>query len=812
MSIRPPRLDDRAYEDLVSELVARIPAHTPEWTNPRPGDPGRTLIELFSWLGDALLYRANLIPERQRLAFLRLLGMPLQPARPARGMVTLALRENEPVAAYQVRPVATVNGPVLFEVRDEFTVMPVTAAAYYKRKSAPEDLPPELRLALSEFHANGGAIQTYYTTPVFAAGQPLAAGLDIVADSADRCLWIALFAPAARPPAQQPAMNVEVRRSMGGGLLNVGFVPGMASADPLEPVTARLRVPHVWEITANTTGDTPTDQQPWRPEFLALEEIFDSTAGLRKPGIVRLELPRDDQIHGPSNDVRLDPDAGVGDRPPRLDDEALAARLVAWIRLRPAPPVDPPVRETRFNTGQGAPSLQLSQLGAVATPREVEHLRVVWTGVNAVEIEQLVTYSNLIVGESSGAADQEFQLPATSIEAETLMLDVEEDGQWITWTRVDDLATLDPEFDPQLTLDGARDARAYQLDAAGGVVTFGDGVRGRVPPAGRRIRARQLRTGGGTVGNLPPGSLKTIAANTLTGESIGNRLAVTQTMALGGSTDAETLRDAERRIPARLRHRERAVTTDDYRVLARQTPGVDVGRVEVLPRFKPQTRHSDIPGVVTVMALPDREIGAAPNPRADRPFLEAVHQFLDKRRPVATELYVIGCEYVPVALSVALTVAEGAPPDVTLHGVRDAMRRVLWPLSGGGFGQEGWPLGRALSNRELAAEVARVAGVSEVAGLNLFRRNPSSGQWEPLGDSRTGQEQNLALEKWQLPELLAVAIVADDAATGASLTLGTVGAGGIANGAPLSITDGTLNPFADPNAVPLAVPVVPDLC
>jgi hypothetical protein len=74
MPIRPPALDDRRYDDLVAELLARIPAHTPEWTNPRIGDPGRTIIELFAWLGDALLYRVNLIPERQRLAFLRLLG------------------------------------------------------------------------------------------------------------------------------------------------------------------------------------------------------------------------------------------------------------------------------------------------------------------------------------------------------------------------------------------------------------------------------------------------------------------------------------------------------------------------------------------------------------------------------------------------------------------------------------------------------------------------------------------------------------------------------------------------------------------
>ena len=72
MPILPPSLDDRRFDDLVEDLIARIPAHTPEWTNPRLGDPGRTLIELFAWLGDTLLYRANLIPERQRLVFLSL--------------------------------------------------------------------------------------------------------------------------------------------------------------------------------------------------------------------------------------------------------------------------------------------------------------------------------------------------------------------------------------------------------------------------------------------------------------------------------------------------------------------------------------------------------------------------------------------------------------------------------------------------------------------------------------------------------------------------------------------------------------------
>src|SRR5512139_3328568 len=109
MPFRPPRLDDRRYEDLVAELVSRIPAHTPEWTNVRLGDPGRTLIELFAWLGDTLLYRANLIPERQRLVFLKLLGLGLKPARPATGIISLSYAQPTERRAVTLRPGARVN-------------------------------------------------------------------------------------------------------------------------------------------------------------------------------------------------------------------------------------------------------------------------------------------------------------------------------------------------------------------------------------------------------------------------------------------------------------------------------------------------------------------------------------------------------------------------------------------------------------------------------------------------------------------------------------------------------------------------------
>jgi predicted phage baseplate assembly protein len=803
MPLRPPRLDDRGYADLVAELIERIPAHTPEWTNPRAGDPGRTLIELFGWLGDALLYRANLVPERQRLVFLRLLGAPLRPARPARGLVTVSLRANEEPVAVQMSSGATLTGPVRFEVRDEFTVLPVTAAIFYKR---PEDrVPAEIAQALSDFYTGGGPVRTYVPTPAFGGTSGTEDPVDVFGASLDKCLWIALLAPRVRPEEQE-ARNELVRQDIGGRYLNVGVIPALAPADPLEPATARARVPHVWEMTVNTASQPPAEDSPWRPEYVALEEVGDGTSGLTRPGIVRLAMPRRQIIFAPTNDVRADTSAGVGDRPPRIDDAALASRLVAWIRLRPAPASSGgPAPETQFNTSQGVPSLQTMQPIPLSLPPPGP-LRLAWAGINAVEAEQLVTYTNLIVGESDGTADQEFQLPATSIQPETLVLDVEGDGGWEPWTRVDDLTTIPPEADIRAGIAASRDAPAFQLDPTEGTVLFGDGVRGRVPPAGRRIRVRILRAGGGSAGNLPAGTVKAISGTTLNGRSAGSQFVVNQPLDFTGGADVETLAEAERRIPAKLRHQDRAVTAEDYRALARETPGVAVGRVELLPRFKPQQRFEDIPGVVTVMVLPDAPLAPFPNPRADRVLLETVYDWLDRRRPVATELYAIGCEYVPVSVSVAVTLAEGAQPDLTLQQVREAVRKVLWPLKGGGFDEQGWPLGRPLSNRELAVVVARVSGVSEVAGLNLFTRTSETGPWTPLGDSRDGREQNLRLERWQLPELQMIVAVADDTATGASLVIPDgFGVGGGTGG------QGT-NPFADSSAAPVAVPIVPDFC
>src|ERR1043165_32683 len=89
MPLPNPILDDRSYQQLRDELVRRIPVYTPEWTDHNASDPGITLLELFAFLGENLLYRFNQMPETAKLAFLRLLDIPLRPAAAARAMVTM---------------------------------------------------------------------------------------------------------------------------------------------------------------------------------------------------------------------------------------------------------------------------------------------------------------------------------------------------------------------------------------------------------------------------------------------------------------------------------------------------------------------------------------------------------------------------------------------------------------------------------------------------------------------------------------------------------------------------------------------------
>jgi predicted phage baseplate assembly protein len=98
MALPEPVLDDlRFQKDLVDEARRRIIRYSPDWTDYNLSDPGITLIELFAWMTELITYRLNLVPEKNYLRFLDLLGIQLNPAQSARTELTFRLATGLPI-------------------------------------------------------------------------------------------------------------------------------------------------------------------------------------------------------------------------------------------------------------------------------------------------------------------------------------------------------------------------------------------------------------------------------------------------------------------------------------------------------------------------------------------------------------------------------------------------------------------------------------------------------------------------------------------------------------------------------------------
>jgi hypothetical protein len=48
MALPTENLDNKTFDELVQEAIARIPAYNKTWTDFNPHDPGVTFIELFA--------------------------------------------------------------------------------------------------------------------------------------------------------------------------------------------------------------------------------------------------------------------------------------------------------------------------------------------------------------------------------------------------------------------------------------------------------------------------------------------------------------------------------------------------------------------------------------------------------------------------------------------------------------------------------------------------------------------------------------------------------------------------------------------
>jgi predicted phage baseplate assembly protein len=246
VSLPQLELDDRRFQELVSEARKRIAQTCPEWTEHNVSDPGITLIELFAWMTELLIYRVNRIPEKLHVALLELLGLQLAPpaaasamvrfrlAAPAAEAIVIKARETE-VATRR----STSGEPIVFQVRDDFTIRPLRPAAYaIQRGSVVREVPT----------ADGEA-------------RPHAD---------DR-------RPFATPPGDGDALYLGFEDPLGRLMLRVDVEAAQARGAGIDPLDPPLR----WEVGQ---GDG---------SWAAAELLSDSTGGFNfGSGAIELQLPR----------------------------------------------------------------------------------------------------------------------------------------------------------------------------------------------------------------------------------------------------------------------------------------------------------------------------------------------------------------------------------------------------------------------------------------------------------------------------------------------------------------------------------------
>jgi predicted phage baseplate assembly protein len=623
MPLPAPDLDDRTFQDILDEARRRIPQHCPKWTDHNLSDPGITLLELFAWMTDLMLYRLNRVPDKMYIKFLDLIGLRLEPAHTASVDLTFRLTAPQPV---------DITIPMGTQVATD-RVATEPAVSFTTDRDIPIRVPRlahVLAMHATLFHDYDPALRTDDQGLTVFSNVP----------QLDDALY---FGFENSLSAHKLALTLQCRNAEGAGI------------NPSDP-------PIAWE-----TWDEA--EHRWAPA--RLDE--DTTGGLNRDGVVILDTSA------------------------RAGFSVVDGRHAFWLRCR--------VTRTGDRAYSKSPRMSGVSVGSLGG-------------------SGLATHSFTVDAEELGTTDG---TPAQLLELQTIpvlprrpgeTLEVEDEvGTFQPWLEVLDFGASGPD-DPH-----------FVLDSATGAVEFGPRIRtaegqerqyGRVSPSGRRVRFSSYRSGGGIAGNVGANRL------TLLKSSIPYVAEVTNHTPASGGTNAEDLEHAKWRAPNLLRSNERAVTPEDFEILA-CTASNGIARARCLAVRGDAVATPDarlaVPGVVRLQLVPTLSAHMAGPVTAESLELpervrSEVRAYLDERRLLTCELELEPADYSWVSILAQLRARPNANRERIQAQATSTLYRYVHPTLGGPDGQ-GWPFGRELMAGELYPLLQQIEGVEIVENITL---------------------------------------------------------------------------------------------
>ena len=367
---------------------------------------------------------------------------------------------------------------------------------------------------------------------------------------------------------------------------------------------------------------------------------------------------------------------------------------------------------------------------------------------NTIWASQTTTLQNEILGSSNGNPNQTFRtvqspiLPGQQLEVQEQKIPPPEEQQeieklegkeaitivrdekgevetvWVRWHEVADFYE-----------SGRRD-RHYTINRLTGEIQFGDGKYGMIPPQGRNnIRMTRYQTDGGAKGNKPAEAINQLKT------TIPYIDRVTNLEAAGGGSDREPIDRVKERGQKFIRHRNRAVTVQDFEDLAYEA-SPDIARVKAIaPTYDPLTEELWLDPNLTpaerdarVKKLKEIQAGSVKLfivPRTDSPqlipslaLIDRVENYLRDRASPTLNLWVGSPQWLEVSVTAEVVPTSLEFADAVRNAVIQRLETFLHPLTGGVSGQ-GWEFGREPHESDFYALIEASDRVDYVRSLSV---------------------------------------------------------------------------------------------
>jgi hypothetical protein len=301
-------------------------------------------------------------------------------------------------------------------------------------------------------------------------------------------------------------------------------------------------------------------------------------------------------------------------------------------------------------------------------------------GVQTVDVSARQGVRRTETFTATGQPFQRYQLTGEAIAQDSITVNIAEE----TWTEVGHF-----QGSASNSLHFMADTDALDITT----VIFSDGQNGAVPLSGAEITVSYLETLG-EKGNLAPGRITQLLTPVYS-DSVQVPLSVTNPVPATGGTSRETIEHARRQAPSELRTLWKAVTLEDYNILAEGFPGV--AKAQVLDTNNCQNiRYYQ----VNMAVAPD---GGGPSSALLKQDLLA---FLESRKVITVEINLFDPVYRPVSVDAEIFAYAGEDLDV----VRSRVENTLEDF----FAFDRMDFGAAVYLSDIVAALDGVRGVSHV--------------------------------------------------------------------------------------------------